>query len=88
MADTPTGTIASSQLLEDLALPARLASLCDLPGCFPGSLSEMLIQLNFDIFKTNDLSIVAIGSNDLLSTTKKLFADQLNKQFFIKFENK
>jgi len=86
MTDIPTGTIASSQLLEDLSLPARLASSNDLPGCFPGTLPEMLKQLNFDAFKANGLSIVAIGSSDLLSTTKKLFADQLNKQFLVKFE--
>ena len=84
----PTGTIASSQLLEDLALPARLASPNDLPGCFPGSLSQLLNQITFGNFKNSELSIVAIGSDDLLATTKKLFAELANKQFLIKFGNK
>jgi len=87
IADFPAGTIASSQLLEDLALPARLASANDSPGCFIGTLPMMLKQLKFDAFLETAPLVVAMGSSDLLQTTKKLFNEQLTKQFLIAFEN-
>ena len=71
--------------LEDLALPARLASTSDSPGCFTGSLASMLQQVNFDVFLDQKTSIVAIGSEELLTTTKKLFTGVTNKQFYISF---
>ena len=85
MPDIPTGIIASSQLLEDFGLPARLASANELPGCFSGSLSTMLNQLNFDTYLQNKTSVIAIGSRDLLDTTKKLFDRRATKQFLIKY---
>ena len=81
----PEGVIATSQLLEDLGLPARLACVNYLPGCYTGSLPEMLDQLNLTTFKVNEISVVAIGSSELLETTKKLFDERAIKQFLIEF---
>jgi hypothetical protein len=84
--DIPAGVIANAQLLEDLELPARLACTCDLPGCYSGTLSKMLRHLNFKKFLESESLIVAIGSKDLLATTKKLFNEQATKQFLINFD--
>lgn len=85
--EIPAGTIASAQLLEDLALPARLASEAELPGCFPGSLSHMLQQLNFDNFFKDEPLIITIGTSALLDDIKKLFTGRPGKQLLINFES-
>lgn len=82
----PPATIASAQLLEDLSLPGRLASEAEAPGCFPGCLAELLEATDFQEFSEVDRQLVAIGSENLLATTKKLFAGDTDKQFFIRFE--
>ncbi len=41
----PAGVIAAIPLLEDWAIPSRLASPAGLPGCFEGRLDEMLADL-------------------------------------------
>jgi len=85
--DIPVGTIASSQYLEDLSLPARLASTNFSPGCFKGSLSEMMKQLKFDDFIAMKPIVITFGTKDLLDTTKKLFDKQPIKQLLVEFEN-
>jgi len=81
----PLGAIASAQLLEDLALPARLASEADLAGCYSGSLSQLVEQIDFNGLQ-QQTCIVAMGSKQLLESTKKLFAGESNKQFLVNFE--
>lgn len=83
----PADSIASSQLLEDLELPARLASQADLPGCFSGSLGSLLTTLNLDDLIKENTTIVTFGSNQLLAITKKLFTDSTCKLFSVHFEH-
>ena len=78
----PVDTIASSQLFEDLGLPARLASERGAAGCFDGSLCSLLEQLEDGFIKPETL-VVAFGTNELLTTIKKLLEGKTNKQFLI-----
>jgi hypothetical protein len=81
----PVDTIASSQLFEDLGLPARLASETGAAGCFDGSLCSLLKQLE-DNFIEPETLVVAFGTNELLTTIKKLLDGKTNKQFLINLE--
>ena len=78
----PVDTIASSQLFEDLGLPARLASETGAAGCFDGSLCSLLEQLEENFIEPETL-VVAFGTNKLLTTIKKLLEGKTNKQFLI-----
>ena len=81
----PADTIASSQLFEDLGLPARLASETGAAGCFDGSLCLLLEQLE-DNFIESETIVIAFGTNELLTTIKKLLEGKTNKQLLINLE--
>ncbi|PCJ49609.1 MAG: hypothetical protein COA74_05505 [Gammaproteobacteria bacterium] len=82
----PVGTIASTQLLEDLALPARLASGSGAAGCFDGSLSSLLEEIYGNDYLESNTLVVAIGTNQLSESIKKLLGKNTTKQLFIHFE--
>ncbi len=76
-------TIASSQLLEDLKIPARLASVDELPGCFTGTLQALIEDINIHSFVPHDATVVAFGDKHFLTDIKKLLANKINKQHLI-----
>ena len=78
--------IASSQLLEDFSMPARLACLKSSPGCYDGTLDNMLDEINFHRLIDEDSTILCFGSNSLVQKAKKLFSASCNKQFYVNFE--
>ena len=84
--DIPDELIASSQLLEDFSLPARLACNRGSPGCFEGSAEDMLELINVDKLIDAESSVICFGSNSLLQKTKKLFIASHSKQFYVHFD--
>lgn len=82
----PASTIASAPLLEDWELPARLASCAELPGCYPGSLVSLLMNLDFSDFNKQNSVVVAIGSSRLLQVTKQRFSGDSVKHYLVKFD--
>ena len=85
--DMPIDSIASAQLFEDLALPARLASPVGAAGCFDGSLMQMLEKTFSDKGIEDDTLVIAMGSRSLISGIKKLLVGSADKQLLIEFES-
>lgn len=82
----PDELIASSQLLEDFSLPARLACRSGSPGCYEGSAIDMLEAINFNQLIDEDSTVICFGSHSLVQKTKKLFSASCSKQFYVRFE--
>lgn len=83
--------IASSQLLEDLKLPARLVSTIESPGCYKGNISSLLIEMDMINKLEPDTHIISFGEQTFNQGIKKLLGDGLskepNKQFYFSFPN-
>ncbi|MGH8304349.1 MAG: dihydroorotate dehydrogenase electron transfer subunit, partial [Steroidobacteraceae bacterium] len=70
----PAGTIACMPLLEEWAVPSRLASRSDFPGCFSGFVTELADAwlASLSAAELHELEIFACGPTAMLEASAKL----------------
>ena len=70
----PDGTIAAMPLLEEWGVPSRLASRSDLPGCFPGFVTQLADAWlkSLGPRELGEVEIFACGPTPMLEVTAQL----------------
>jgi dihydroorotate dehydrogenase electron transfer subunit len=70
----PAGTIACMPLLEEWGVPSRLASRADLPGCFPGFVTELAAEwlASLGSRELAEVEIFACGPTPMLEASAQL----------------
>jgi dihydroorotate dehydrogenase electron transfer subunit len=74
VAGMPTGTIACMPLMEEWSVPSRLASRSDLPGCYPGFVTELAAEWlsSLGAAELTQVEIFACGPTPMLKATAEL----------------
>ncbi|MEW6764395.1 MAG: hypothetical protein AB1344_01240 [Pseudomonadota bacterium] len=70
----PVGVIAAIPLLEDWAIPSRLACPEGMPGCFEGGLDEMLAGLS------TPATVIAFGDATFLARIKAAWPQAITRE--------
>jgi len=70
----PAGAIACMPLLEDWGIPSRLASGADLPGCFPGLVTELADAWlgSLGAAELGEVEVFSCGPTRMLEASAKL----------------
>jgi dihydroorotate dehydrogenase electron transfer subunit len=70
----PAGAIACMPLLEEWGVPCRLASRADLPGCFPGFVTELADAwlASLSAAELGEVEIFSCGPTPMLEASAKL----------------
>ena len=70
----PAGSIACMPLLEEWGVPSRLASGADLPGCFPGFVTELaeVWLASLTQAELGEVEIFACGPTPMLKASAAL----------------
>ena len=70
----PAGAIACMPLLEEWGVPCRLASRADLPGCFPGFVTELADAwlASLSAAELDEVEIFACGPTPMLEASAQL----------------
>ncbi|MGP8033789.1 MAG: dihydroorotate dehydrogenase electron transfer subunit [Steroidobacteraceae bacterium] len=70
----PAGTIACMPLLDEWGVPSRLASRADLPGCFPGFVTELADEwlASLESQQLAEVEMFACGPTPMLEASAKL----------------
>jgi dihydroorotate dehydrogenase electron transfer subunit len=70
----PAGAIACMPLLEEWGVPSRLASRADLPGCFPGFVTELADAwlASLSAAELGEVEIFSCGPTPMLEASAKL----------------
>lgn len=71
----PARAIAAVPLLDDWAVPSRLASDAGQPGCFDGSLEDLARAWLGTLQGTADLTVFACGGGGVLEAARRLADD-------------
>jgi dihydroorotate dehydrogenase electron transfer subunit len=74
IAGMPSGTIACMPLMEEWRVPNRLASRSDLPGCYPGFVTELAAEWlgALGAAQLTQVEIFACGPTPMLKATAEL----------------
>jgi dihydroorotate dehydrogenase electron transfer subunit len=70
----PAGAIACMPLLEEWGVPSRLASGADLPGCFPGFVTELADEwlASLSAAELGEVEVFSCGPTRMLEASAKL----------------
>ena len=70
----PAGAIACMPLLEEWGVPSRLASAADLPGCFPGFVTELADEwlASLSAAELGEVEVFSCGPTRMLEASAKL----------------